>query len=98
MKIAASGLEARNIGQIVTVEQGGDVLMGRVERVKFTAAGMVCLRVSGETLQLDREHEVDIRRSVEAGMAHRLNRNIEDVLDDGRGEMVLLDPMAGMIA
>lgn len=82
MKIPASGLQARNIGQIVTVEYNGDTLMGKIERVKFTSVGTVCLRVSGETLQLQAGHEIDIRRSVELGEAYKLNQNIGDVLDD----------------
>lgn len=82
MKITASGIQARNIGQIVTVTQDGDTLMGKVERVKFTAAGLVCLRVSGETMQLSADHEIDIRRSVELGEAYKLNQNIGDVLDE----------------
>lgn len=82
MKIMASQLQARNIGQIVTVDLSGDTLMGKIERVKFTAVGTVCLRVSGETMQLSNDHEIDIRRSVELGEAYRLRQDIGDVLDD----------------
>lgn len=88
----ASNLRLINIGQLIEVTSGGTLWMGKLERVKVNEIGKVTLRISGDTVCVEKDHAVNIRRSSELHKLHMaaigmedLNMGMEDLLDTGVG-------------
>lgn len=85
MIVEAQNLLLHNIGQLIMVVSEGNVLMGKLERVKSpnraVAQAKVSLRISGETVTLAPDSQVQIRRSPELHELRMTSMAMEEVLD-----------------
>ena len=79
MKVQASGLQLRNIGQLArTTTLDGVTVMGRLNEVCYRE-DVYALTIGGSTFQVSADHPIDIRRSANLDALV----NISDGIDDG---------------
>lgn len=82
MIVSAQALRLTNIGQLISVVTGGVTLMGKLDRVKhIEASQLVSLRVSGDTVTVDQDHLVNIRRSAESYELKQVSEAVDDLTD-----------------
>lgn len=81
MYVEAQNLKLHNIGQLISVTNGEELTMGKLERVKILASKKISLRISGDTAVLDPHTSVQIRRSPELHELRMTSLAMEDVLD-----------------
>lgn len=85
MHVEARNLRLTNIGQLIEVVADGITTMGKLERVKFPrkaeTSGRVTLRISGDTVAVEGDKVVHIRRSAELYELHQTGLNIEDLIE-----------------
>lgn len=81
MNVFAKNLKLVNIGQLIMVVNEDTTTMGKLERVKLLSNNQVSLRISGDTVTLDAETCVQIRRSSELHELRQTSLALEDVLD-----------------
>ena len=84
MIIEAKNLKLHNIGQLILVVNNGEVLMGKLERVKGpnpAAHKKISLRISGETVVVEPDSSVRIRRSPELHELWLASNAMEEMLD-----------------
>ena len=79
MKVQASGLQLRNIGQLAQVTLDGVTIMGRLDGVAFRGDGDYILSIGRQALSVPADHSVIIRRSANLDALV----NISDGIDDG---------------
>lgn len=83
MYVEASKLRLINIGQLIEVTSGGTMIMGKLERVKRNETGKVTLRISGDSVCIAEDQQVNIRRSPELHELHLASLGVEDLVDAG---------------
>lgn len=89
MIVEARNLKLHNIGQLILVVSGETTLMGKLERVKgprkeaglVGAEKMISLRISGETVTVEPDASVRIRRSPELHELWLASQAMEDIAD-----------------
>lgn len=85
MHVEARNLRLTNIGQLIEVVADGITTMGKLERVKFPrkteVSGKITLRVSGDTVAVEGDKVVHIRRSAELYELHQTGLTLEDLVD-----------------
>ena len=85
MHVEVSYLMLTNLGQLIEVVADGVTTMGKLERVKFPrkaeASAKVTLRISGDTVTVDGDKIVHIRRSAELYELHQAGLGLEDLLE-----------------
>lgn len=81
MIVQARNLKLYNIGQLIMVVVNRETLMGKLERVKTQSEQKISLRISGETVTLDADASVQIRRSPELHELWIASQAMEDMLD-----------------
>lgn len=82
MYVSANKLRLINVGQLIEVVTAGVTIMGKLERVKLHRDDeVVTLRVSGDTVLVPAQHQVNIRRSSELHELRLASMGLEDLVD-----------------
>lgn len=82
MKVQASGLQLRNIGQLARATTlDGVTIMGRLDGVAFSGSGEYILSIGRYPLSVPADHPIDIRRSADLDALVYGNENTGDIAD-----------------